>query len=44
MFIKKVKIYNYRCYRDFTISLEEKMNIVVGDNEAGKQGRNSMLH
>ncbi len=36
MFINKVKIYNYRCYRNFTISLEKKMNIVVGDNEAGK--------
>ncbi len=36
MFIKKVKIHNYRCYKDFTISLEQKMNIVVGDNEASK--------
>ena len=36
MFIKKVKIINYRCYKRFSISLEQKMNIVVGDNEAGK--------
>jgi putative ATP-dependent endonuclease of OLD family len=36
MFINKVKIINYRCYKRFSISLEQKMNIVVGDNEAGK--------
>lgn len=36
MFINKVKIMNYRCYKMFSISLEQKMNIVVGDNEAGK--------
>ena len=36
MFINKVKIINYRCYKMFSISLEQKMNIVVGDNEAGK--------
>lgn len=36
MFINKVKIINYRCYKTFTIGLEQKMNIVVGDNEAGK--------
>lgn len=36
MFINKVKIINYRCYKKFSINLEQKMNIVVGDNEAGK--------
>jgi putative ATP-dependent endonuclease of OLD family len=36
MFIKKVKILNYRCYKKFSIDLEQNMNIVVGDNEAGK--------
>lgn len=36
MFINKVKIINYRCYKEFSIRLEQKMNIVVGDNEAGK--------
>lgn len=36
MFISKVKIFNYRCYKQFVINLEQKMNIVVGDNEAGK--------
>ena len=36
MFINTVKIINYRCYKKFSINLEQKMNIVVGDNEAGK--------
>ena len=36
MFIRKVKIHNFKCYRDFEITLEEGLNIVVGDNEAGK--------
>ena len=36
MFIRKVKIHNFKCYRDFEITLEEGLNIVVGDNEAEK--------
>lgn len=32
MFIRKVKIHNFKCYRDFEITLEEGLNIVVGDN------------
>lgn len=36
MFIRKVKIHNFKCYRDFEITLEEGLHIVVGDNEAGK--------
>lgn len=36
MFISKVKIHNFKCYKDFEIVLEKGLNIVVGDNEAGK--------
>lgn len=36
MFISKIKIHNFKCYRNFEITLEEGLNIVVGDNEAGK--------
>lgn len=36
MFIKKLKITNYRCYKDFSISFNPNMNIIVGNNEAGK--------
>ena len=36
MFINKVKIHNFKCYRDFEINLNNGLNIIVGDNEAGK--------
>ena len=36
MVIRKVKIHNFKCYKDFEITLEEGLNIIVGDNEAGK--------
>ena len=36
MFIRKVKIHNFKCYKDFEITLEEGLNMIVGDNEAGK--------
>lgn len=36
MFIRKVKIHNFKCYRDIEIALEEGLNIIIGDNEAGK--------
>lgn len=36
MFIRKVKIHNFKRYKDFEITLEEGLNIVVGDNEVGK--------
>ena len=36
LFIEKLKISNYRCYRDFSISFNPHMNIIVGNNEAGK--------
>ena len=34
--IEKVIIKNYRVYRDFELSFNAGMNIIVGDNEAGK--------
>lgn len=36
MYIRKVKIHNFKCYEDFEINLNKGMNIIVGDNEAGK--------
>ena len=36
MFIQKVKIRNFKCYREFDITLNENLNIIVGDNESGK--------
>lgn len=37
MAIKKVKIKNFKCFEgEFCIHFNEKMNIIVGNNEAGK--------
>ncbi|MDD2907268.1 MAG: AAA family ATPase [Candidatus Gracilibacteria bacterium] len=36
MKINKVKIKNFKCYKDFSLDLNEGLNILVGDNEAGK--------
>ena len=35
-FIKKVKLHNYRRFSDFSVKLDEKLNIFEGENEAGK--------
>ena len=34
--ITKIKLLNYRRFKDYTVTPNEKMNILVGDNEAGK--------
>lgn len=37
MKIRKVKISNFKCYEDtFTLVLNDGLNVIVGDNEAGK--------
>jgi putative ATP-dependent endonuclease of OLD family len=36
MYITRVVIKNYRRFKDSTIELNDKINIVVGDNECGK--------
>lgn len=35
---------NYRRHRDSTIELDDKMNIVVGDNECGKSTFLEAIH
>lgn len=34
--IKKIHLVNYRQFRDYTIEANDEINILVGDNEAGK--------
>ena len=36
MRIEKVKIKNYKLFQDFTMTFNDDLNIIVGDNEAGK--------
>ncbi|KLU16262.1 MULTISPECIES: ATP-binding protein [Xenorhabdus] len=34
--IKKIKIHGYRIYKELVLTPNTKLNIIVGDNEAGK--------
>lgn len=34
--VEKLKIKNYKCFRDFEISFNKGVNIIVGNNEEGK--------
>ena len=36
MYIKKIKLHNYRRFKDLEIPFKEGRNIFVGDNESGK--------
>lgn len=36
MYIKKIKLHNFRRFRDLTIEFKSGRNILVGDNESGK--------
>ena len=35
-FIKKIKLINYKRFKNYTIEPNDRMNIFVGDNETGK--------
>ena len=34
--IVKIRLINYKRFRDFTIKPNERINILIGDNEVGK--------
>ena len=34
--INKIRLKNYKRFRDYTIIPNERINILIGDNEAGK--------
>jgi putative ATP-dependent endonuclease of OLD family len=37
MYIERIKIKNFKCFKDeFSLELNNKLNIIVGDNETGK--------
>lgn len=45
MHISKVKIQNFKCFHDtFVLDLEKGLNIIVGDNEAGKSTILEAIH
>jgi len=34
--IRKIKIHNFKRFRDFTVSFDPELSVLIGDNEAGK--------
>lgn len=44
MFIKKVKFENFKCYKIFSLDLSEGVNLLVGNNEAGKSTILESIH
>ena len=44
MHIKTVKIQNFKCFRKFELNLNDDINIIVGNNEAGKSTLLEAIH
>lgn len=42
--ISKVKIENYKCFKEFSIELDKGINILVDDNESGKSTILEAIH
>lgn len=34
--IKKIKLHNFKRFQDFSVEFDDKLNLLIGDNEAGK--------
>lgn len=34
--IKKIKLHNFKRFQDFSVKFDDKLNLLIGDNEAGK--------
>jgi len=35
-FIKKIKLHNFKRFQDFSVGFDKNLNLLIGDNEAGK--------
>ena len=44
IFVEKLRIQNYKCFRRFEIDFNEHLNIIVGNNEEGKSTILEALH
>lgn len=38
MYIQKISIKNYRCFKDFTMEFQKGLNVIIGANNSGKTG------
>lgn len=44
VFIQRVVVKNYRCLKTADVTLNEKLNVIVGNNECGKSTLLEALH
>lgn len=44
MFIQRVVVKNYRCLKRANVTLNEKLNVIVGNNECGKSTLLEAVH
>lgn len=44
IYVKKLKILNFKCFKEFKIDFNEHVNIIVGNNEEGKSTILEALH
>lgn len=44
MRVDKIKIQNYKIFQDFSMSFNDDLNIIVGDNETGKSAFLEAIH
>lgn len=44
IYVDELYIHNYKCFKDFHITLNKDVNIIVGNNEAGKSTILEALH
>lgn len=44
IYVERLKIKNFKCFRDFEIDFNEFLNIIVGNNEEGKSTILEALH
>ena len=36
MYIARIRIQNYRCFKDSTIEFRPGLNVIIGENNSGK--------
>jgi predicted ATP-dependent endonuclease of OLD family len=36
MYIARIRVQNYRCFQDSTIEFQPGLNVIIGENNAGK--------
>lgn len=44
MYVSRARMQNFKAFRDFTLPLQEGLNVIAGNNDAGKSTLLEALH